>query len=39
MFPRLFHIGSYSQSTYGVLVALAFLVALSVIGAWRAAPA
>lgn len=31
MFPRLFHIGSFSQSTYGVLVALAFLVALSVI--------
>ena len=31
MFPRLFHIGSYSQSTYGVLVALAFLVALSLI--------
>lgn len=28
MFPRLFHIGSFSQSTYGVLVALAFLVAL-----------
>jgi phosphatidylglycerol---prolipoprotein diacylglyceryl transferase len=31
MLPRLFHIGSFSQSTYGVLVALAFLVALSVI--------
>jgi phosphatidylglycerol:prolipoprotein diacylglycerol transferase len=31
MFPRLFHIGSFSQSTYGVLVALAFLVALSLI--------
>jgi phosphatidylglycerol:prolipoprotein diacylglycerol transferase len=31
MWPRLFHIGSYSQATYGVLVALAFLVALSVI--------
>ena len=30
MLPRLFHIGSYSQATYGVLVALAFLVALSV---------
>jgi len=30
MFPRLFHIGGYSQSTYGVLVALAFLVAISV---------
>jgi len=28
MFPRLFQIGSFSQSTYGVLVALAFLVAL-----------
>ena len=31
MFPRILHIGSYSQSTYGVLVALAFLVAISVI--------
>ena len=31
MLPRLFHIGSYSQATYGVLVALAFLVAISVI--------
>jgi len=31
MLPRLFHIGSFSQSTYGVLVAVAFLVALSVI--------
>lgn len=31
MFPQLFHIGGYSQATYGVLVALAFLVALSVI--------
>jgi len=31
MFPQLLHIGSFSQSTYGVLVALAFLVALSVI--------
>ena len=31
MLPRLFQIGSFSQSTYGVLVALAFLVALSVI--------
>jgi phosphatidylglycerol:prolipoprotein diacylglycerol transferase len=31
MFPRLFQIGSYSQATYGVLVAVAFLVALSVI--------
>jgi len=31
MFPRLFHIGGFTQSTYGVLVALAFLVALSVI--------
>jgi phosphatidylglycerol---prolipoprotein diacylglyceryl transferase len=32
MLPRLFHIGSYSQSTYGVLVALAFVVALAMIG-------
>jgi len=31
MFPRLFQIGSYSQATYGVLVAVAFLAALSVI--------
>jgi phosphatidylglycerol:prolipoprotein diacylglycerol transferase len=31
MLPRLFQIGSYSQATYGVLVAVAFLVALSVI--------
>jgi phosphatidylglycerol:prolipoprotein diacylglycerol transferase len=31
MLPRLFQIGGYSQATYGVLVALAFLVALSVI--------
>lgn len=31
MLPRLFHIGSYSQATYGVLVALAFLVALALI--------
>jgi phosphatidylglycerol:prolipoprotein diacylglycerol transferase len=31
MFPRLFQIGSFSQSTYGVLVALAFLAALSLI--------
>jgi len=31
MFPRLFQIGSYSQATYGVLVALAFLLALTVI--------
>jgi phosphatidylglycerol---prolipoprotein diacylglyceryl transferase len=31
MFPRLFQIGSYSQATYGVLVALAFLTALSMI--------
>jgi len=31
MLPRLFHIGSFSQSTYGVLVALAFLAALSLI--------
>ena len=29
MLPRLFHIGSFSQSTYGVLVAAAFLIALS----------
>jgi len=28
MFPRLFTLGGFSQSTYGVLVALAFLVAL-----------
>jgi phosphatidylglycerol:prolipoprotein diacylglycerol transferase len=28
MFPRLFHIGSFSLPTYGVLVALAFLAAL-----------
>lgn len=32
MFPRLFQIGGFSQSTYGVLVALAFLVAVLVIG-------
>jgi phosphatidylglycerol:prolipoprotein diacylglycerol transferase len=32
MFPQLFHIGAYSQATYGVLVALAFLAALAVIG-------
>lgn len=32
MFPQLFHIGGFAQSTYGVLVALAFLVALMVIG-------
>jgi phosphatidylglycerol---prolipoprotein diacylglyceryl transferase len=31
MLPRLFHIGSFSQSAYGVLVALAFLAALSLI--------
>ena len=31
MFPRLFQIGAYTQATYGVLVAIAFLVALSVI--------
>jgi len=31
MFPQLFHIGSFSQSTYGVLVALAFLTALAVV--------
>src|ERR1017187_7371762 len=28
MFPRLFHIGSFSMPTYGLLVAIAFLVAL-----------
>jgi phosphatidylglycerol:prolipoprotein diacylglycerol transferase len=28
MFPRLFHIGSFSLPTYGVLVAIAFLTAL-----------
>ncbi len=28
MFPRLFHIGSFSMPTYGLLVALAFLTAL-----------
>src|SRR3984957_2996241 len=28
MFPRLFHIGSFSLPTYGLLVALAFLTAL-----------
>lgn len=32
MLPQLFHLGSFSQSTYGVLVALAFVVALLVIG-------
>ncbi|MFN7995596.1 MAG: prolipoprotein diacylglyceryl transferase [Bryobacteraceae bacterium] len=32
MFPQLFHIGGFSQSTYGVLVALAFLAALAVVG-------
>ncbi|HVN06453.1 MAG TPA: prolipoprotein diacylglyceryl transferase [Bryobacteraceae bacterium] len=31
MFPQLFHIGSFSQSTYGVLVALAFLSALAAV--------
>ena len=31
MLPLLFHIGGFSQSTYGVLVALAFLAALTVI--------
>jgi len=29
MLPHLFHLGSYSQATYGLLVALAFLAALS----------
>src|SRR5205807_8338485 len=28
MFPRLFHIGSFSLPTYGLLVAMAFLLAL-----------
>src|SRR5216683_6436406 len=28
MFPRLFHIGSFSVPTYGLLVAIAFLTAL-----------
>ena len=32
MFPQLFHICGFSQSTYGVLVAIAFLVALMMIG-------
>ncbi len=32
MFPQLFHIGGFAQSSYGVLVALAFLVALLVTG-------
>jgi prolipoprotein diacylglyceryl transferase len=32
MFPQLFHIGGFSQSTYGVLVALAFVAALAIIG-------
>jgi len=32
MFPQLFKIGGFSQSTYGVLVAIAFLVALMMIG-------
>ncbi len=32
MFPQLFHIGAYSQATYGVLVALAFVAALAIIG-------
>jgi len=31
MLPRLFQVGGFSQSAYGVLVALAFLVALTVI--------
>ena len=33
MLPFLFRIGAYAQSTYGLLVALAFLAAL-----WMAAP-
>src|SRR5437867_1293819 len=32
MFPYVFHIGGYSQSTYGLLVALAFLAALALAG-------
>jgi phosphatidylglycerol:prolipoprotein diacylglycerol transferase len=32
MFPHLFTIGGYSQSTYGLLVALAFVVAISLTG-------
>ena len=32
MLPHLFTIGGYSQSTYGLLVAVAFVVALTVIG-------
>lgn len=32
MLPYIFRIGSYSQSTYGLLVALAFLVALTLTG-------
>jgi phosphatidylglycerol:prolipoprotein diacylglycerol transferase len=31
MFPQLFHIGGYYQSTYGVLVALAFLTAMMLV--------
>ena len=30
--PHIFTIGGYSQSTYGLLVALAFVVALSAVG-------
>src|SRR5579871_6876016 len=30
MFPQFFHIGRYAQATYGVLVAIAFLAALSI---------
>ena len=32
MFPHLFRIGGYAQSTYGLLVALAFLTALALAG-------
>jgi phosphatidylglycerol---prolipoprotein diacylglyceryl transferase len=32
MFPHLFTIGGYSQSTYGLLVAIAFVVAISLTG-------
>ena len=32
MFPHLFTIGGYSQSTYGLLVAVAFVAAISLTG-------
>ena len=32
MFPHLFTIGGYSQSTYGLLVAVAFVVAITLTG-------